>query len=531
MKTHIRLLPLIGLLATLSLMTKTAWCADLVVVREPEAACQKLREQAGTDFKIETAEIAGAKDSLPAHCLFRATLNPRTTTDGQPFGIGFELRLPVQWNGRFAFQGGGGLDGVLNPALGDVYGSISPSALARGFAVVSSDGGHRGQSMLDAHFGLDQQARIDYAFNGIDKVTLKAKALIAAFYGQAAQRSYFIGCSNGGRQGMLMAQRFPLYFDGVVAGAPVFNLSRIVANQIWNVQVVSRIAPRDAAGQPVLSRAFTDEQLKRISSALLEACDARDGLADGLINDWRTCPFDPAALTCKGRKDATCLSREQVTALHDIFGGARNARGESLYGRYPYDTGIAQPVWRQMHLGTSATAQSNASDVVLGVETLRYYMLTPPDPRFDPLKFDFDRDLARTRTMQGFTDADATYLRTFAQRGKLILYHGVSDQGMAAGALTQWYEQAGRDTGGRTQDWARLFLIPGMTHCGGGYSTDQFDMLTAIQSWVEEGHAPDRIVATGSKVNGAKRPLCPYPTIARYQGGDPASEQSFACRE
>src|SRR5262249_21627784 len=162
------------------------------------------------------------------------------------------------------------------------------------------------------------------------------------------------------------------------------------------------------------------------------------------------------------------------------------------------DTGIAQPVWRQMHLGTSETAKPNASDVILGVETLRYYMLTPPDARFDPLKFDFDRDLARTRTMQAFTDADATYLRTFAQRGKLILYHGISDQGMAAGALTQWYEQVGRDTGGTTQDWARLFLIPGMTHCGGGFSTDKFDMLTAIQSWVEEGRAPERIVATGA---------------------------------
>jgi hypothetical protein len=510
------------------------WCADSVVVREPGAACQKLRTQASAEFRVDSAEIVGAQSAtnpLPAHCLFRGTLNPRTTPDGQQYGIGFELRLPVQWNGRFAFQGGGGLDGVLRPALGDVNGSISPSALARGFAVVSSDGGHRGRSMLDAHFGLDQQARLDYAFNSVDKVTLKAKALIEAFYARPAEKSYFLGCSNGGRQGMLATQRFPLYFDGVVAGAPVFNLSRIVVNQIWNVQVVSRIAPRDAAGKPILARAFSDADLKRVSDALLEACDARDGLADGIVHDWKACPFDPKTLTCAGAKDERCLTREQVTALHDLFGGARNSRGESLYGRYPYDTVIAQPVWRQMHLGTSATAQSNASDVILGVETLRYYMLTPPDPQFDPLKFDFDRDVARTRTMQGFTDADGTYLRTFAQRGKLILYHGISDQGMAAGALTQWYEQVGRDTGGTTQDWARLFLIPGMTHCGGGHSTDRFDMLTAIQSWVEEGRAPDRVVATGAALGGAQRPLCPYPTIARYEGGDPSNERSFACRE
>jgi tannase/feruloyl esterase len=507
-----------------------------------ETHCSSIRGLAGPTFVVEAAEAisAGATPAsangppgvaLPAHCRVQGTLNPRRTPSGESFGIGFELRLPENWNGRFLLTGGGGLDGVLNPALGNVFGTLNPPALSRGFAVASTDGGHRGTSMLDARFALDQQARLDYAFNAVDKVTLKAKELITAYYGRAPQRSYFLGCSNGGRQGMLAAQRFPEYFDGIVAGAPIFNMSRIVANQIWNVQVLTRIAPRDASGAAILSRALTDKQLESVSTAALQACDALDGIADGMINDFKACRFDPATLQCSAKPGEACLSSAQVSALKDIFSGARNSRGESLYGRYPFDTGIAQPVWRRMHLGTSATAKSDASDVVLGVETLRYYMLTPPDPAFDPLKFDFDRDLARLRQTQALGDADGTFLRTFAARGKLILYHGLSDQGMAAGALADWYDRVKVDTGGHPQDWARLFFVPGMTHCGGGQSTDRFDMLTAIQSWVERGEAPDRISATGAALPGVTRPLCPYPKVARFDGGDAKRESSFTCRE
>jgi hypothetical protein len=519
-----------------------AWSADNIGPLDVEAACRGLISAGTAAMTIVAADVvpqgplkspAGATrtESLPTHCRIEGVLNARTAPSGERFGIGFELRLPASWNGRFAFQGGSGLDGVLHPAVGDVNGSIAPSALARGFAVVSTDGGHRGASMLDARFGLDQQARLDYAFNAIDKVTLEGKALVQRFYGRGAQRSYFLGCSNGGRQGMLAAQRFPAYFDGIVSGAPVFNLSRIVVNQVWNVQVVSRVAPKNADGQPILSRAFSDADLKLVADSALAACDSLDGLADGLINDWQACPFDPKSLACSGAKTERCLTTTQIEALHDLAGGARNSRGESLYGRFPYDTGIASPVWRRMRLGTSTSSTSDASDVVLGVQALRLYMLTPPDPAFDPLRFDFDRDLARTRQTQALGDADATYLRGFAAHGKMILYHGISDQGMAAGALADWYEKMTADTGAQTQDFARLFMVPGMTHCGGGKSTDRFDMLTAIQSWVEENRAPDRIVATGAAFPGVSRPLCPYPKVARYAGGDSRHEGSFECRK
>jgi hypothetical protein len=498
-------------------------------------ACRRMTSLARPDLIIVAAEpmsaIAGAPDkALPAHCRVEGSLNPRIGAGGRQFAIGFELRLPAVWNGRFVFQGGGGLDGLLNPALGTA-GTTPPSALARGFAVVSTDAGHRSTSMLDAGFGIDQQARLDYAFNALDRVTLAAKRLIESHYGRAPEYSYLLGCSNGGRQGLIAAQRYPLHFDGIVAGAPIFNMSRIVMNQVWNVQTFRRIASLNAAGERILSGAFSDSDLQLVSDAVLRECDAKDGLADGIINDQKACGFDPASLTCDGVKRDGCLSAGQVSALHDWSSGARTPQGEALYGRFPYDTGLSNPLWRRMHIGTSTTAKSDASDVVLGFESLRLYLMTPPEPQFDPLTFDFDRHRARIAHMQAMSDADATFMETFARRGKLIVYHGSSDQGMAAGALTDWYDAVGRDTGGATHDWARLFLIPGMMHCGGGRATDRFDMLAAIQAWVEQGRAPDRIHATSSALTGVSRPLCPYPRIARYSGGDAANAASFSCRE
>jgi feruloyl esterase len=256
-----------------------------------------------------------------------------------------------------------------------------------------------------------------------------------------------------------------------------------------------------------------------------------DGLEDGMINAFKACRFDPASLRC-GTESATgaqgCLSTKQVDALKDILGGARNSRGESLYGATPFDTGIALPAWRAMHLGTASNPPANAS---LGRDTLRLFSMTPSNPDFDPLRFDFDQDMDTLAETAAINDAVATLHTTFAGHGgKMIVYHGLSDQAMWAGALTQWYEKlTPRDSRG-PQSWARLFLVPGMTHCGGGQSTDQFDMLTAIQQWVEKGQAPDRVVASGRAFPGKTRPLCPYPKVARFDGGNPDKQESFSCR-
>ena len=191
------------------------------------------------------------------------------------YGTGIELRLPLQWNGRLLFQGGGGLDGVMNPALGAVAGF--PSALARGFAVVATDSGHRGRSAVDARFAVDQQAKLDFAYQSVPRTIHEAKALVNRYYGRKPDYSYFMGCSTGGREAMLAAQRLPLEFDGVVAGNASFNLTRVAMNQIWSLQAVTRIAPKDASGTPQLSEAFTDAQLKAIAAAVLKQCDGLDG--------------------------------------------------------------------------------------------------------------------------------------------------------------------------------------------------------------------------------------------------------------
>jgi hypothetical protein len=263
-------------------------------------SCAALARASTPAYRIETAEWVeaseatpagaaggpGARPALPGHCLFRAVLDPRPSgMEDLSFGTGIELRLPKDWNGRLLFQGGGGLNGVLIPAIGSVPGA--PPALARGFAVVSSDGGHRGRNAIDARFGSDQQAKLDFGWLSLQRATREAKSLLQQYYGRAPERSYFMGCSTGGREAMMIAQRLPLEFDGAVAGNPSFNLTRIAMNQVWSLQQVTRIAPRSADGQPQLFAAIRDEQLKEVSATVLRQCDALDGLKDGLINDFQ----------------------------------------------------------------------------------------------------------------------------------------------------------------------------------------------------------------------------------------------------
>lgn len=502
---------------------------SLAGVAPEHTACTALRTLSAPGYRVDTAEWVSTAE-MPAHCLFRVTLDARPSgMEGMLYGTGIELRLPENWNRRLLFQGGGGLNGVLLPALGNVSGFTS--ALARGFAVVSTDSGHRGRNAIDARFGMDQQAKLDFAYQAVARTSHEAKSLLQRYYGSQPDYSYFMGCSTGGREAMMAAQRLPLDFDGVVAGNPSFNLTRIAANQIWSLQTITRIAPKDASGHPQLHQAFTDTQLQGLSAAVLQQCDALDGLRDGMINDFQACHFDPRSQVC-GTGGAPgpeqCLSTAQADGLRDVFGGARNSRNESLYGRYPYDTGIAAAAWRSMHLGTATSPPANAT---LGRDTLREFSLTPADPTFDPYTFDFDRDLVRTNETASINDAVGSLLSTFAGHGgKMIVYHGLSDQAMATGALTAWYDRlTPRDAAG-PQAYARLYLIPGMTHCAGGASTDQFDMLTAIQAWVEKGQAPERVVASGKAFPGVTRPLCPYPKVARYDGGDVNEQRSFSCR-
>jgi feruloyl esterase len=327
------------------------------------------------------------------------------------------------------------------------------------------------------------------------------------------------------------AQRFPLYFDGIVAGDPTLRFSRVAIDEVWNLGVLARIAPKDAAGRPIIANAFSPEDLALVKSALLKRCDARDRLADGQINDWRGCDFDPAMVECRPGQAEGCLSSGQVSALRDLHRGPQTSAGDNIYGPFNYDTGLAGAAWRGMRLGSAQTGDTNAADATLGLGQLRYFQLTPPDSQFDPWKpLDLDELLRRVRVSGAMADADSPFLSTFVLNGKLIAYNGLSDQGLASSELADWYEQASAASGPAAAEAMRLYFVPGMTHCGGGEATDRFEMLDAMIDWVEKGTPPDRIVARTSSGPPLSRPLCPYPAIARYKGGDTGDAASFECR-
>jgi feruloyl esterase len=488
-------------------------CEAMKAIEAPGLVIDKAEAQQASTV---TLPMMQATLPVPDHCLVRGRIDPRKGVGGQDYAIGFEVRLPADWNGRFLFQGGGGLDGRIVPALG-----LSPGGapgLARGFAVVSTDAGHEGD---DASFAADQQARLDYAYVALGKVTEQAKAIVARYYGKPAQYSYFAGCSNGGRQGMMAAQRYPDEFDGILAGDPGFRLSRAAIGEAWDTQHFIKIAPRDAQGRPVLAQAVTEADMKLVSDAVLKQCDALDGLADGMINDVKACHFDVKTLQCKAGQTQGCLSKDKVAALAAIQGGAHDSKGRRLYSGWYYDAGMADQGWRFWKLTLNAT---------LGFDSLARYFSTPPQHPDGPMGFDFDKLEEQTAQTGAINDPTSTYLTSFAARGShLLIYQGVSDPVFSAEDIVGWYDKLNADNGGM-RDSVRLFLIPGMGHCAGGPATDRFDALTALQDWVEKHQAPDRIRAEGQAFPGVTRPLCAYPKVARYQGGDVSSEASFACR-
>jgi feruloyl esterase len=296
--------------------------------------------------------------AVPEHCLVRGAIDKRVGFGGKPFAIGFEMRLPVKWERRFLFQGGGGMDGTVRPALGNASGANPNPALARGFAVVSTDAGHTGAPPMpeaDASFARDQQARIDNAYRSIERVTQVSKLIAMQYYGELWRHAYFDGCSNGGRQALMAAQRYPRDFDGIVSGAPAFRVTHSAIGSAWETQTFLSIAPKDDSGQPILSRAFSDDDLKLVAEGVLKRCDALDGLTDRLVMNTRACHFDPKTLMCAGAKQAACLSRNQVMALEKVMGGPRNSRGDAIYSDWPWDPGMASPGWRALKLGTSPT--------------------------------------------------------------------------------------------------------------------------------------------------------------------------------
>jgi pimeloyl-ACP methyl ester carboxylesterase len=498
-----------------------------------------------TAVQIENTTISSAKEvpdrtiigpfgPQPEHCLVEGEINKRTGTDGVEYGDRFELRLPKAWNGRFLFQGGGGLDGMLNPAVGAMGppGTAAKSALARGYAVVSTDGGHQGKNPGDASFGVDPDARTDYQYRSTDLVAGVAKKIVAQYYGRAPEYSYMVGCSNGGREAMIAAQRYPADFDGVVAGDPAFNLTKAAIAEAWFTVKFAEISPKDSTGKPLLHEALTEPELNLLASAVLKACDTLDGLADGMIDNPEACHFSPVVLQCKVEKNDSCLSQAQVRAIQTTFAGPKNTAGESLYSDWPYDAGIGAPGWRSWILGT---AQMPAINVLIYPQFVNGIAFLPGErPLSGPFAFNFDTEPPRINKSADLINAVSTKLAPFRDRGgKIIFYTGMSDPVFSANDLIRYYRRLADDNGGMeaVRSSARLFRIPGMNHCFGGPALDNFDTLTAIQEWVEKGNAPESIVATGKAFPGRSRPLCAYPDAPHYQGsGSTDDGRNFICQ-
>jgi feruloyl esterase len=511
--------------------------------------------------------------ALPAHCHVTGRIAERTGAMGQRYAINFRLRMPTAWNGRFFFEGGGGSNGSIGNAYGNLQGQQPGAALALGFAVVSQDSGHDNQTNNDPQrggpqtFGFDPQARIDFGHNSYDQVATVAKAIVAKYYGRPPERSYFAGCSEGGREGMMLSQRYPSQFDGILACSPGFNLPRAAVAEAWDSQAFADVARKnqlvDPNRQPFVNRTFTDEDLSLVSRAVLEACDAMDGAVDGMVQNFLACTTSAvspklSAITCRGAKSDTCLSQAQVAALKKVFDGARTSKGEAVYAAWAWDAGIGGKAgnaynmgWRVWKLGAYGAPQNAAINLTLGASALPSIFVTPPvavpttagGAAAYALAFDVNQYLAGLDNRSGefeqssleFMKANSTDLSTFRSRGgKLVIAHGVSDPVFSILDTISWWISLNKANDGRAAEFVRLFAVPGMNHCAGGPATDQFDAFGALVTWVEKGVAPDQIVATAGAATpwpGRTRPLCAYPAQARFRGvGNLEAADSFVCQ-
>ena len=515
----------------------------------------KLSALANTRITGATAVAAGtlrvAGQPVPDHCLVTGKMFERTSAvDGQAYAISFEMRLPQAWNGRFFHQGNGGIDGNVSTAVGAAGGGATTHALLQGFAVLSSDAGHAASQ--GSAWGIDPQTRLDYGYQAVGKLTPMAKSLVQTAYGKGPDRSYFGGCSNGGRHAMVTAARYPDQYDGYIAGAPGFNLPKAAVANIASAQRLSTVATDPAN----LSTSFTAAERALLSSRVLARCDALDGATDGLIQDTGACQatfnFNTDVPTCTGARDGSCLSAAQKTAIAPRFSGTLTSSNAPVYSSFPYDSGHGAggiPFW----MFTAPLALDSGA--------VGHIFKTPPEPanlngpaftlgaNIDTLVAQINATNA-TYTESGMsfmTPPNPTNLSTLKNRGaKMIVYHGVSDPIFSVADTAAWYEGLRTANGGDASDFARLFRVPGMGHCSGGPATDQFDPLSALVAWVEQGTAPDRLVARARGAGNAggvnaelpagwaadrTRPLCPYPAVARYNGSGSLEEAaSFTCR-
>jgi len=439
-----------------------------------------------------------AVESLPTHCRVAVTLTPAADSI-----IKAEVWLPVRWNGKFLGVGGGGFVGSINR-------NGLAAGVREGYAAASTDTGHEGGG---TGFAIGHPEKvIDFAYRAVHEMTVAAKSLIVAHYGRAARLAYWQGCSTGGRQGLMSALRYPEDFDGMIAGAPANNQIELCG---WRMDIMVAALKDPARALPAVKTAL-------LNDAVIAACDGIDGVIDGLLDDPRKCSYDPAALLCKNGDSDSCLTAGQLATVRMAYSDARRKDGSLIY------PGLVRGGERGWLLPGAA---KEPGSIDLGM----FRDVSRQDPAWDWKTFDIERDVAMAQEKAGFIEArDADFSKFKARGGKLLIYHGWSDGG-SGGAISplnsiDYYGKI-KPVG---RDWVRLFMIPGMAHCGGGSGPNQFNALAAMERWREEGVAPESIVAArvGNGVVDMTRPLCPYPKVAVYRGSGSVNDAAnFACKE
>ena len=442
---------------------------------------------------------AAAPIMLPAYCRATLTLKPSTDSD-----IKMEIWMPAAeaWNGKFQMMGNGGWAGSIQGL------NNFPGALREGYAVSGTDTGHQGGQ---GEFGLGHPEKfVDFAYRAVHETVLKSKQLITAYYGKGPKLSYWNGCSTGGRQGLMEASKYPEDFDAVIAGAPANYQTHLHA---WDMNVAVPTLKDEA-------RFLTVEKETALNKAVLAACDAMDGVKDGILNDPRKCKFDPAALLCKNGDKDDCLTQPQVESAKLMYSPAKKKNGELIFpGKEPG----SENQWTVVRKAAAPPALSSG--------TFQY--ATYQDANYDWKNFDLDKDTEAADEKFGYVNASPD-LSAFKNRGgKLLMYHGWNDVAISPENSINQYEAIVKKTGGKSSDWIKLYMIPGMQHCQGGPGTDQFNKMAIMERWRESNSAPDVVIAThvtGTNVE-MTRPLCPYPQVATYKGvGSPNDAGNFSCK-
>jgi hypothetical protein len=485
----------------------------------PTKACDALNKFASKEIVKITAAAIPAAAAAPEYCKVSGLLDPE---------IAFEVSLPAKWNGRFYMIGNGGHAGesLEDPSRT----SQRDAALQVGFAVAQTNTGHDSRKEPGATFVMSNpQKAIDYAYRAVHLTAMTAKEITKVYYGKPVARAYWNSCSNGGRQGMIEAQRYPNDFDGIIANAPWLDQTGFTIGAMWNQKALSE-APVSGA------------KMALVADKVMAKCDAIDGLKDGLIDDPRKCDFDPAkdVPACSAGADGPdCLTAAQAAAIAKVYGGPVSNGKPFFPGFEPGSEAVMQNLFGGgsgsgwMNLIISAQPNGTPADFGLAENTMRYLVNKPPKPDWDYKTFDYDKDIHMLDDWGKLADAKNPDLSPFKKRGgKLLMTYGWADPILQPMVGINYYEQALAKNGSDMKDFFRLFMIPGMSHCSGGIGPDQHDPVTAIVNWVEKGKAPEVMVAKRvvNKEVVRSRPLCPYPQVARYNGqGSIDDAANFRC--